>query len=158
MKSLFLTVFIFLSGVLTDQALKLWIRNHFSVGESPGYPIPGIFEITLTYNEGVAFGAFQGFGYLFTPFALLVTLYIFFYSYQHRNLHKGYYVALGLIASGAIGNMIDRVWLGKVTDMFWFRLINYPVFNLADAYICVGVGLMFLMQFLNGKKTCINEC
>jgi len=60
------------------------------------------------------------------------------------------HVALALVASGAVGNLIDRVWKQKVTDMFWFRAIDFPVFNIADACISVGVVLLFIAGFLPG--------
>lgn len=55
-------------------------------------------------------------------------------------------VTLGMLAAGAIGNLIDRLWMGKVTDMFWFRLINFPVFNVADACITVSAILLAIMS------------
>ena len=139
--------FCFAIGLIVDQISKAWVRENFSVGEAWGYPWPGVFELTLSYNHGVAFGLFQGFGNLFVPLALFVAIWLLIHSYKHPELKLDMKVASGIVAAGAVGNMIDRVWLGKVTDMLWFRLINYPVFNIADSLICVGTGIFILNSF-----------
>lgn len=133
---------IFATLLAVDQASKAWTREALDPGQSLPYPLPGVFELTLTYNEGIAFGLFQGLGVFTAPIAILIAVVAAVYS--HRALHEGRLIhfALGLLASGSIGNLIDRLWLGKVTDMFWIRLINFPVFNVADACITVGAGLL----------------
>lgn len=135
----------FLFFLILDQAVKAWVRTSLFEHQSPGFPWPGVFEITLTYNKGIAFGMYQGFGVLFAPIAIIITLFSIFGSYRNPSAPRLFHFSLGLVAAGAIGNLIDRLWLGKVTDMFWFRLINFPVFNVADA--CISVAAILLAWY-----------
>lgn len=132
----------FLALLVIDQVVKAWARDTFAVHESPGYPFPGFFELTLTYNQGIAFGLLQGLGVLFAPVALVIAGFAGWYCHRHPNEPRITHFALALLAAGAVGNLIDRVFLGKVTDMFWVRFIQFPVFNVAD--ICITVGAILL--------------
>ncbi|MBX3096633.1 MAG: signal peptidase II [Fimbriimonadaceae bacterium] len=148
--------------LILDQVVKGASRavvnegNPFAVNEavrsiSP-YPWPGVFELKLIYNEGVAFGMLQGYGVFMAPIAIAITIFAWYYSARHRHDPVAAHIGLGLVASGAVGNLIDRMWMGKVTDMFWFRAIDFPVFNIADAAISVGVVLLFVASFLLGAQ------
>jgi signal peptidase II len=124
-----------------DQAVKAWARGTFAIGEA--MPIwPGVFELTLTYNRGIAFGLFSGAGVFFAPIGVAITAFTAWYSLRHPREPLLIHVGLALMASGAVGNLIDRLWLGKVTDMFWLRAINFPVFNVADSCITVAAVLL----------------
>lgn len=127
-----------------DQYVKLWTRQHIGVGGSyHGQPFPGVFEFTLTYNQGVAFGKLQGYGLLMAPIALIISGFAAFYSWKHPSDSRWNHVTAGLLAAGALGNLIDRIIDGKVTDMFEIRLFNFPVFNLAD--ICITTAACMLI-------------
>jgi len=127
-----------------DQAVKIWARTTMRPsGSVGGAPWPGVFEFTLTYNEGIAFGMFQGAGVYLTPIAIAIAIGSGVYSYKHPHENLWTHIAMGLMASGALGNLYDRLTLGKVTDMFWFRLINFPVFNVADS--CITIATLMLM-------------
>lgn len=141
-RALFWSVFVL--TLVLDQATKAWARNALAEHQSPGFPWPGVFELTLTYNKGIAFGMLQGAGVFLAPIAVAIAVAAWMYS--HRNDGDGplSHSAMALLASGALGNLYDRVVLGKVTDLFWFRLINFPVFNVADACITVAAGLLIL--------------
>lgn len=141
---LFLILTLLLLAV--DQAVKAWARGTFAIGESPGYPWPGVFELTLVYNQGIAFGMLQGKSIWFAPVAIVIVVMAYRFVTQHPQERRFVHVAAALVAAGAIGNMIDRLWLGKVTDMFYARFINFPVFNVAD--ICITVGaILFGLRF-----------
>jgi signal peptidase II len=131
--------------LVVDQAVKAWARGAMVERSSlPGSPpFPGVFEFTLTYNEGIAFGLFQGKGALLAPVAVAIALGAAWYSLRHPKESFWSHFAMGLLASGAIGNLIDRIAHGRVTDMFWFRLIDFPVFNIADA--CITIATVLLM-------------
>lgn len=132
-----------LGFLILDQALKAYIRGAIPIGGSfGGWPWPGVFEITLTKNYGIAFGMFQGKGQYLTPVALIIAGFATVYSFRHPKEGWLTHLAMGLLASGAIGNMIDRAVFGRVTDMFWIRAINFPVFNVADACITVAAVLL----------------
>lgn len=122
-----------------DQATKWWARAAAEGVEGRSiHPLwAGVFELKLVYNEGVAFGMLQGGGVFLTPIAIVITAFAAYYSYKHPQETKFNHLVLALLASGAVGNLIDRLAMGKVTDMFWFRLINFPVFNVAD--ICISL-------------------
>jgi signal peptidase II len=131
-----------------DQGVKFWVRKAIPVhGSIRGLPWPGVFEITLTYNEGIAFGMFQGMGVFLSPVALIIAAGAAWYSYRHPREPRATHVAMGLLASGAVGNLYDRIALGKVTDMFQIRLFEFPVFNVADAAICVATFMLVVIWF-----------
>jgi signal peptidase II len=144
---------LFASLLVIDQLVKLWARSSFVVGEKPGYPWPGVFELTLTYNQGIAFGMFQGAAMIVTPIAIAIAGAATYWVWTRPTESQLSVIAWALIASGAIGNLIDRIWMGKVTDMFWFRLIDFPVFNVADSAISVGAVLLICSYvFESGRK------
>lgn len=145
---------VFIITVALDQAVKVWVRNTLNIGESwKGGPFPGTFEITLTYNKGIAFGMFQGGAILMTPVAIVIAGYAIYTIYKNPKETRWGTVALGLLASGALGNLYDRLfhWDKGVTDMFLLRLANithgrlndFPVFNVADS--CISVAMVMLL-------------
>jgi signal peptidase II len=136
---------VFVGMLALDQLVKAWVRGalppHGSFG---GRPFPGVFELTLIYNEGIAFGMLKGAGPLLAPIAVLIACGATYYSLKHPKEPVVTHVAMGLLAAGALGNLYDRVVSHQVTDMFWFRLINFPVFNVADSCITIATGLLIL--------------
>ncbi|MEZ5162990.1 MAG: signal peptidase II [Fimbriimonadaceae bacterium] len=132
--------------LVLDQVVKIASRN--AVGGVEGKSISslwtGVFELKLVYNEGIAFGMFQGAGVVLTPIAIIITGLAAWMSYKNRNEPKVMHITMALLASGAIGNLYDRLFHGKVTDMFWIRLIDFPVFNIADVCITAAGTLMVL--------------
>lgn len=136
---------IFLGMLVLDQWSKGWIRGHLPPGGSfEGKPFPGVFELTLIYNQGIAFGMLKGAGPLLSPIAILIACGSTWYSLRHPKESMFTHAAMGLLAAGALGNLYDRVVNHQVTDMFWFRLINFPVFNVADSCITVATCLLIL--------------
>lgn len=111
--------------------------------------IPGVFELQYLENRGAAFGVFQNKQIIFllgAVFIFLVVLY-FYAKIPHR---KRYYLMrfyAVLIVSGAIGNMIDRIRLKYVVDFFYFSLIDFPIFNVADCYVVIGC-ILFAFSLL----------
>lgn len=129
----------------SDQAIKFWARGMADgvEGRTISALFPGIFELKLVFNKGVAFGMFQGFGILLAPVAVGIAIAATWYSWKNRNEKPINHITAALLASGSVGNLFDRVVFGKVTDMFWVRAINFPVFNFADACItCAGALLL----------------
>ena len=135
--------------VLLDQISKRWIERSLPLYESLA-PLPALedfFSITHLTNTGAAFGLFRDQNILFVAIAAVVVLSIFVYSryLPHDKLLVQF--ALGLQLGGAVGNMIDRVRLGHVTDFLYFHnlpIINqpWPAFNVADMAIVSGVILL----------------
>ncbi len=139
--------------VIVDQAVKAWVRGAVpEYGTLQGKPFPGVFELTLTYNKGVAFGFLNGKGTYLAPIAIIIAGGATWYSLKHKEEGWTSHLAMSLLASGATGNLIDRVWLGKVTDMFYFRLINFPVFNVADSCITIATILLIGIWIFEGLR------
>ena len=130
--------------LVVDQVVKAWARGAAENVEGRViYPLwPGVFELKLLYNRGIAFGMLQGMGVWLAPIAIAITVAAAYHVYKNPRESKVVHFGLALLAAGAIGNVIDRIWLGKVTDMFWFRLIDFPVFNVADSCITIAAGLL----------------
>ena len=148
---------VLLATILLDQLVKYWVRGAIpEMGSIAGKPWPGVFELTLTYNKGIAFGMFNGKGALLAPIAIVIAGGAALYSLKHKEEGWTSHLAMSLLASGAIGNLIDRIFAGKVTDMFWFRLINFPVFNIADSCITIATILLigiWTFQGFQAKNT-----
>ncbi|MGV3614345.1 MAG: signal peptidase II [Fimbriimonas sp.] len=144
---------VLISTLILDQVVKAWVRGavppHGSIG---GMPIPGVFEITLTYNQGIAFGLFQGAALFMTPVAIAIAGGATWYSLRHQEEGTMSHISMGLLASGALGNLYDRLAFGKVTDMFWFRAIDFPVFNVADACITVATVMLIFTWWRDAAR------
>lgn len=131
---------IVLSIFMLDQASKLYIVRVMEIGDSIPV-INNIFYITYLQNFGAAFGILQHQTALFIIIAVLLMVAVLYY---YPRLPQGYRllrIGIGMQLGGALGNMLDRVRMGAVIDFFDFRI--WPVFNIADMAIVVGVGLLF---------------
>ncbi len=140
-----LVLFLIALIVLTaDQASKAWVIENIPLNTTYDiFPLlKDIFVLTHITNAGAAFGLFPQLGLVFTFVALIVSLVIVAY---YRSIPSGQWLvrlSLGLQLGGAIGNLIDRLRFGYVTDMLYVHYV--PVFNIADACIVTGVGLLML--------------
>lgn len=145
MRKLFVALFVGLLAL--DQVVKWWARAAAEgvEGRSLNALWPGVFELKLVYNEGIAFGMLQGAGVLLAPIAIIMAIAATVYSFKNPKERLSMHIAMACLASGAIGNLIDRIAMGKVTDMFWIRAINFPVFNIADVAITVA-GCMLVLN------------
>ena len=110
--------------------------------------VDGVLRLTFVRNTGAAFGLFPGYQPIFIATSCVVLLVIAAYWRRSRPTAWPIVIALGLITGGAVGNLIDRAALGRVTDMFDFTLIDFPVFNVADSAIIVGVAMLILWLLL----------
>jgi len=141
-------------GVLAlDQATKLYVHTTFALHES--YPvIAHLFAFTYVRNSGAAFGMLarqsQDFLRLFFPAVTVVALVgLCMYFVRVPSQRTLTLWGLCLIVGGAIGNGIDRLWLGQVIDFIdihWYAY-HWPAFNVADSSICIGVGLLLFDSF-----------
>lgn len=134
--SLFLA---FVLVIVVDQLTKYFVVTHFALGESVPV-IEGIFHWTYILNPGAAFGMLEGSRWLFVVIALAVIGGIWFCRRAIRSEGPMTEWGAALFAGGAVGNLIDRTLHGMVIDFFDFRI--WPVFNVADIAICVGVGMI----------------
>jgi signal peptidase II len=136
-------------ALLLDQLTKWQVIERLSVGES--WPSTGFFRFTHAWNTGTAFSLFQGQGDILT-WVSLAAVGVLIWIYKSINDPPWVLrIAFGLQFGGAIGNIVDRVRIGHVTDFIDVGL--WPIFNIADSSIVVGIGLMiFYFWFLDGKK------
>jgi len=124
-----------------DQAVKMLVRSSMFEGQSIPL-VQGVFHLTFVRNVGAAFGLLPGYQPVFILTSCVVLLVVAAYWRRARPTAWPIVIALGLIVGGAAGNLIDRAYLGKVTDIFDFTFIDFPVFNIADTAIVVGVGIL----------------
>jgi signal peptidase II len=140
--------------IVLDQVSKSYIRTHLALGEmwSPWEWLTPYARIVHWYNTGVAFGMFQGLGNIFKYLALLVAAVIIFYYPRVSDEDWSLRLAMSLQLGGALGNLIDRIFNnGMVTD--FISVGNFPVFNIADSSITVGVGVLLLGMWLQERKS-----
>lgn len=130
-----------LGFALLDQLSKFLAQAFLTPGNSLPL-IPGIFQLTLAYNTGAAFSMFNNQPQLLSVFTSFLFLALLIYGLSRSRFAKGELLAMALILGGALGNLTDRLLTGKVTDYFDVIAIHYPVFNIADSFIFVGVLLM----------------
>lgn len=142
-------IIITLAAFLLDRLSKMVVMNNMWQGQS--IPVwPGIFHLTYIQNPGAAFGMLAGKTWFFVGITLLVLLAMLIGYRWIAKAGRLYQWALGLIAGGAIGNLVDRMSYTRVIDFLDFRV--WPVFNLADTFICIGVGLILLDTLKEFKK------
>ncbi len=137
--------------VAIDQFTKWWAASTFPLN-GPDLALGLGFHLTYTRNTGAAFGILQGGTFLLGILSAVVSAAIFVYLLRHaRTMPRLQLVALTLILSGAVGNMIDRFLLGFVRDFihFYVQGFNYPVFNVADMCVVGGAALLLLSSFFD---------
>lgn len=139
---------ILLIALLTalDQLTKYIIQGTFHLYESKPV-IKGVFHITYIQNTGVAWGMFKGKRIIFL---LITVIALGFCGYIYNNIAENkrflpVRICLIFLASGAIGNMIDRISLAYVVDFLDFTLIDFPVFNVADIYVTCSMILLIIL-------------
>ena len=135
-----------------DQYTKYLTVANFQYGETLPL-IEGFFHLTYIRNMGIAFGMFQEHTRVISIFTVIAVLGITIYMVKElKNAPKLEKVAYSLILSGALGNMIDRIFRGFVVDMVDFRGIWHYIFNLADVWINIAVFLLIVDYFIRRKK------
>lgn len=134
-----------LAIVALDQLVKFWAVQTLMI--HPIVLIPNVFQLTYVENRGAAFSFFQNQIGFFVVATILVLAAIIYAFWKKLVLTKLGNLSLALVAGGAIGNLVDRILHGYVVDLFYFELINFPVFNVADVFIVVG-GILFVYYVL----------
>ena len=132
--------------IALDQLTKSLATEHLKPIDT--YPIiPDALHLTYVTNYGAAFGMLADHRWVFLVISTVAIVLMAAYLYYKRDEHPLLGVAISFIIGGGVGNMIDRTLMGYVVDFVDFRLINFAVFNVADIFVCVGCGLMFLWLF-----------
>jgi signal peptidase II len=137
--------------VLLDQATKLWVLQTFEVFET--VPVLPVFNLTLVFNHGAAFSFLGDAGgwqrWLFIALTSVISVVLLVWLFRLRVHERLTAASLAMILGGALGNLVDRVRLGKVVDFLdvHWQQWHWPAFNLADSAITVGVVLMLLASW-----------
>lgn len=148
--------------IAIDQMTKVYVHSHFELGESITV-IPGFFNFTYVRNIGAAFGIFtdspETFRHIFfLSIPAIAVAIIVYFIYGLPESERLQILALSSIAGGALGNYIDRIQHGFVIDFLDVHIKNiysWPVFNIADSAIVIGVGvltILMIQEFFAEKK------
>ncbi len=142
-------IFLYLAAfiIIADQLTKQWIRNILP----PGASFPEVMRVTIIHlqNTGAAFGIFQDSSTVLSIVALagIIVIFIFYRKVGMASLLGS--ISLGMVFGGALGNLIDRIRIGHVTDFIYIRLWGetyWPAFNVADS--CISIGMILLIWFM----------
>lgn len=144
--------------IIVDQLTKWWAANVLQHLPDSRIPlIDGVLSFTYATNDGMAFGLLEEHRWIFLLLTTAVLAFIvaFFFSTRKSTRHPFLDVALSLVLAGGAANMIDRTFFssealfsGSVVDFIYFELIDFPIFNVADISVCVGMGLFVLYMLV----------
>ncbi|MEW4618467.1 signal peptidase II [Streptococcus xiaochunlingii] len=129
--------------ILLDQAVKGYVVKEIPLGGIRRF-IPKVVSLTYLKNSGAAFSMLENQQWFFTIITLIAMGAAFVYLYRHIKGSIWLLLGLTLIISGGIGNFIDRLRQGFVVDMFHLDFMNFAIFNVADIYLTIGVGLLLI--------------
>ena len=145
-------IFLFLILLIIDQDSKFIVHSTVYVGDTIPI-IDNFFNLTYVQNRGVAFGLFQGKIDIVSILALIaIGLILFYFCKNFKKISFLERIAYTMIFSGAVGNMIDRLFRGFVIDMLDFRGIWSFIFNFADVWINIGVILIIIEHLIFNRK------
>ncbi|ABK86758.1 signal peptidase II, Aspartic peptidase, MEROPS family A08 [Bacillus thuringiensis str. Al Hakam] len=152
MKMIYYVIALFVIAI--DQISKWLIVKNMELGTSIPI-IDNVLYITSHRNRGAAWGILENKMWFFYIITVVFVVFIVFYMKKYAKTDKLLGISLGLILGGAIGNFIDRVFRQEVVDFIHVYIFsyNYPVFNIADSALCIGVVLIIIQTLLEGKKT-----
>ena len=137
-----------------DQFTKYLIVNNMALGDSNDI-ITNFFAITSHRNRGAAWGILENSRLFFLITTTIFLIGFFYYIIKQKNKLNNFDVlCFSLVIGGAIGNFIDRLWRHEVVDFLDFNLLGYkfPIFNLADTFICIGVFLLLIKVYREDEK------
>lgn len=146
-------------ATLLDQLVKLGVVMAIGLGNSRPF-IDGFMNLTYVQNRGAAFSMFWGHADKLGLISLVVALGIMVYQWRSRPKELLVVLAMGLYLGGAIGNGIDRLYLGYVRDMFDLQFQGrniFPIFNVADMAVDIGAALFVLHSLLSSKRSPVSE-
>ncbi|SDW03096.1 signal peptidase II Aspartic peptidase. MEROPS family A08 [Marinococcus luteus] len=139
--------------IIFDQVTKYIVAASMRIGESIEV-VPSFLYLTSHRNAGAAFGILQGQRWFFLIITIVVIAVVVYYMQQYGTLSFTFGIPLALVLGGAIGNFIDRMLFGEVVDFVDVYLFayNYPIFNVADAALTVGVVWLIIGMFLDERS------
>ena len=136
--------------LILDWGTKWLVQNYITQGTEVIPIIPGFFNLRHDRNTGAAFGVLAGHRVLLILITIVALVFIFSYYLRFRE-SRWMQVSLGFLLGGAIGNFIDRLYLGEVVDFLQFGIVSrrifWPTFNVADVSVCIGAGMLIVYLF-----------
>lgn len=149
-KIILISILILLLDIITKQLVITNLLEHQSITI-----INNFFSITYAKNTGVAFSFLEG----YLPLVILITstIIISILIYINKNNPNKYEsICYGFIIGGALGNLLDRIIYGYVIDFLDFTIFNYnyPIFNIADTFIVIGILILIILSFKENKGVC----
>lgn len=141
-------------SLILDRLTKYWVVQNFELTTPPeSSPLwPGVFHLTYVTNTGAAFSLFSQGGSWLRWLSLIVSVGLICLAWLGPRLNRWEQVGYGFLLGGALGNGADRFATGKVIDFLDIRLIQFPVFNLADVFINVGIACLLIAAFGNKSR------
>ena len=140
---------VILVGIGLDQLTKYlasaYIKSEITV-------LGKLLHFDYVENRGAAWGMLSNHRWVFMLVSSIAIIAFAVYLFGFKVPNRLYGVSIALVISGGIGNMIDRIALGYVVDFLKFAFINFPVFNVADSFVCIGAGLLILAMILDVIK------
>lgn len=133
-----------------DRVSKIIVLSNLNLGESLEI-IPGFFHLTYILNPGAAFGMLAGRTWFFVVTAVVVLGAIIYFQGKISKDQKLMHICMGMIGGGALGNLYDRLFIGKVIDFLDFKVWSY-IFNIADSMIVVGGFLLMILIYKEEKS------
>jgi len=146
-----LLISVFTLVVIIDQITKALIRGNLRLHES--VPDDGFFRFTYTTNTGAVFGVFSDQTFIMTIASFVGVGILLYFYHSHSGSERLVRLSLGLLLGGAIGNLVDRIWLGKVTD--FIDVGPWPIFNLADSAIVTGIAILVVVFLFEKEKPAV---
>lgn len=138
-------------AVILDQIVKAWVRSALpKTGDTAPF-IPGVLRLLHVENTGAAFSMGEGKGFFFVAIAVAFFI-LALLAVWKEELSVPFALALGAVAGGGIGNMIDRLVQGSVTDFFATQFMDFPVFNVADIFVTLGVICVLICLIREGGE------
>ena len=148
MQTKFLGIIVLMLGL--DQVSKWLVRDAMDLDQSIPI-ISSLMSLTYIENRGAAFGIMAGGRVLFIALTFLLLAFLLWYRHQNKHQSLLLEMSTGLIIAGALGNLIDRILKGSVTDFIDFHF--FPIFNVADIAVTCGVFLMAVFIFKDENKS-----
>ena len=143
---------IFAVMLVFDLVSKHILDSSMQIGQSSSF-LPGFIDIVIVHNEGSAWGMLAGMNVFFIILTFVFIGILVWYTLSENVVHPLYHIALGFILAGSIGNMVDRIAFGYVRDFLHFEFWpSFPVFNVADVCLTVGVIVFVVFIIMNVVK------
>ena len=136
------------AGLALDQWLKAYVTANIPLGQAQSL-LPGVVELRTVHNYGAAWSSFSGSRWLLVAVTCIIVIFVTVLLVRRVVRHPLGVAACYMVISGGLGNIIDRVRLGYVVDMFNLLFMNYPVFNVADILVVCGavLGCIYYLWF-----------